>query len=56
MSSLRMYCIDLYNEDYNKIKSLEYLPVGLGADTFKNEWLRDNTGENISKKIVVMEN
>ena len=50
MSSLRMYCIDLYNEDYNKIKSLEYLPVGLGADTFKNEWLRDNTGENISKK------
>ncbi len=50
MSSLTMYCIDLFNEDYQKIKSLGYTPVGLGNETFSPDWLRDNTGDNISKK------
>ncbi len=45
-----MYCIDLFNEDYQKIKSLGYTPVGLGKDNFSSNWLRDNTGDNISSK------
>ena len=50
MSSLDIYCLSLYNEDYKKIKSLSYKPVGLGEKNFSANWLRDNTGENISLK------
>ena len=45
-----MYCLSLNNEDYNKIKSLNYIPVGVGDKNFELSWLRDNTGENISEK------
>ena len=50
MSTLKMYCLDLFNEDLNKIEDLGYIPVGLGNKQFSNSWLRDNTGENISNK------
>ena len=50
MSSLKMYCISLSNSHLNKIKSLNYVPVGLGNGKFDKEWLRDNTLDNISKK------
>ena len=40
----------LNNENLNKIKNLNYIPVGLRNTNFSNEWLRDNVGENISKK------
>ena len=50
MKKLTMYCLSLYNNDYNKIKSLGYIPVGLGKNKFDKNWLRDNTGKNISKK------
>ena len=40
----------LNNENLNTIKSLNYIPVGLRNTNFSNEWLRDNVGENISKK------
>ena len=50
MSNLDIYCLSLYNEDYKKIKSLSYKPVGLGEKNFSANWLRDNTGENISLK------
>ena len=32
------------------MQKLGYTPVGLGKDNFSSEWLRDNTGENISSK------
>jgi len=32
------------------IKNLDYVPVGLGNKVFSKEWMRDNTGNNISKK------
>ena len=35
---------------FKKIKSLNYKPVGLGEKNFSANWLRDNTGENISLK------
>ena len=40
----------LENENLETIKRLNYLPVGLKNNNFSNEWLRDNTGDNISQK------
>ena len=45
-----MYCLSLNDEDYHKIKTLKYIPVGLGNNKFNSNWLRDNTNENISNK------
>jgi len=50
MNLLKMYCISTQENDYKKIKSLGYLPVGLGQEKFNKEWLRDNFGKNIAKK------
>ena len=50
MDTLKIYCMSLNNGHLNTIKSLGYTPVGLNKGTFSNEWLRDNTGENISHK------
>jgi hypothetical protein len=50
MNKINIYCLSLYNDDYNKIKSLGYIPVGLGKNNFEPSWLRDNTGDNISEK------
>ncbi|MDC0477207.1 DUF4422 domain-containing protein [Pelagibacteraceae bacterium] len=45
-----MYSLCLYPRHYSTIKKLNYIPVGLGKNKFDNNWLQDNTGENISKK------
>ena len=45
-----MYCLCLKNDSLNLVKSLNYIPVGLGESNFSNEWLRDNTLTNISSK------
>ena len=45
-----MYCMAIKNENLKKIKELKYIPVGLKENNFSSEWLRDNTGDNISKK------
>ncbi len=50
MKSLKIFCLSLNNEDYEKIISLGYTPVGVGNQDFDTKWLRDNTGENISEK------
>ena len=34
----------------NKVKELNYIPVGLKNNNFSEEWLRDNTLENIAEK------
>ena len=49
MSNFQIYCLSLNNEDYEKIKLLKYIPVGLGDNKFNSNWLRDNT-EIISQK------
>ena len=43
MPNLDIYCLSLHYEDYKKIKSLNYIPVGLGQKNFSPEWMRDNT-------------
>ena len=50
MKKLKMYCLTLNDNHLNKIKKLNYIPVGLGKDILSNEFLRDNTGDNISGK------
>ena len=50
MNHLNIYCLDIFDKDYEKIKDLGYTPVGLGEGKFRPGWLRDNTGENISHK------
>ena len=50
MKKLSMYCMALNNSNFQKIKELGYIPVGLKNDDFSREWLRDNTLINISKK------
>lgn len=45
-----MYCMCLNNHHLNNVKKMNYLPVGLGENHFDGEWIRDNTGNNISKK------
>ena len=47
---MKMYCLSLKNAHLNKIKKLNYIPVGLGIDEFNEQWTRDNTGMNISYK------
>ena len=47
---MKMYCLSLKNAHLNKIKKLNYIPVGLGKDEFNEQWTRDNTGMNISSK------
>ena len=50
MKDLSMFCLSLYAEHLNNLKKINYIPVGLGINNFNNEWIRDNTGKNISKK------
>ena len=50
MQNLKMFCICIHNELLTKVKELNYIPVGLGGDKFDKEWIRDNSGENISHK------
>ena len=45
-----MYCITINNNHYEKIKSLEYIPVGLGKDIDPTKFKTDKNGENISDK------
>ncbi len=47
---MKIYCIDINNDNYQKIKKLNYIPVGLGKDKFNKDWVRDNNGDNISSK------
>ena len=45
-----MFCTTLEPSHYKFIKSLGYIPAGLGEKNFDDGWFRDNSGLNISKK------
>ena len=47
---MKMYCITIFDDHYQKIKNLEYIPVGLGENITLNNFVTDKTGINISKK------
>jgi len=50
MLNAKMYCLCLHNKTLPIIKKLGYIPVGVGEDKFSQEWLKDDTLENISFK------
>ena len=50
MDKLKIFCMCLENSNLKTIKDLNYLPVGLKNNDFTNDWLRDNTLDNISEK------
>ena len=50
MQNLKMFCICINNQLLDKVKSLNYTPVGLGKDKFNSGWIKDNSGINISEK------
>ena len=50
MKNLSLFCISLNPDHLEKIKYLNYTPVGLGEKSFSNEWSKDSTGINISEK------
>ena len=45
-----MYCLCLHDNMLNKIKNVDYVPVGLGNGKFSEGWLKDDTLNNISFK------
>ena len=50
MKNIKMYCMCLDDHHLNNLNKLNYIPVGLGKNSFSKDWLRDNSGENISFK------
>ena len=50
MSNLIIYCLSTNYKNLKTIQELNYVPVGLKNENFSDEWLRDNTGLNISHK------
>ena len=50
MKNLKMFCLSLEPNQYDFIKKLGYIPVGLGEKDFSNDWFSDKSGTNISKK------
>lgn len=47
---MKIFCISVFNKDYNKLKNLNLIPVGLGKKKFSKNWLSDKGKKNISKK------
>ena len=47
---MKMYCITIHDEHYDKIKSLGYEPVGLGNQITSKKFITDNLEKNISWK------
>ena len=50
MTNLKMFCLTLDSNHLNKIKKLEYIPVGLGEEDFSTDWHTDKVGQSISNK------
>ena len=50
MNNLEIFCICIHNKLLDKVKKLNYTPVGLGANISSSGWIRDDSGINISSK------
>ena len=47
---MKIFCISILNQNYEKFKKLNLTPVGLGDNEYDENWLNDKVGDNISKK------
>tara|TARA_B100001057_G_C22780172_1_gene923319 strand:- start:107 stop:964 length:858 start_codon:yes stop_codon:yes gene_type:complete len=50
MKDPKIFCMCLYDHHLENLKKLNYIPVGLGKNTFSKSWLKDDTEINIAKK------
>ena len=50
MNSKKIFCLCLHEHHLKNLKKINYIPVGLGANKFSEEWLKDDSGINISNK------
>lgn len=49
---MKIFCISIFNKDFEKLKNLNLIPVGLGKQKFNGNWLKDKAKKNISKKNI----
>jgi hypothetical protein len=49
---MKIFCLSIYNKNYDKLKNLNLIPVGLGKEKYDKRWKNDRFGINISKKNV----
>ena len=47
---MKMYCITIYDNHYEKINKLGFVPVGLGKNITSSKFQTDKIGKNISDK------
>lgn len=47
---MKIFCLSIYNENYELFKKFGLDPVGLGSQNFDNKWLKDKGLNNISDK------
>ena len=47
---MKIFCISIFDKNYNELNKLSLVPVGLGNHNFNKNWITDKNGKNISKK------
>ena len=50
MIPFKIFCLTIYNKNYDFFNKLGFTPVGLGLNSYNDDWLLDNVGKNISNK------
>tara|TARA_B100001063_G_scaffold247083_1_gene290053 strand:+ start:3000 stop:3803 length:804 start_codon:yes stop_codon:yes gene_type:complete len=49
---MKIFCLSIYNQNYDLFKKNNLIPVGLGNQKFDMKWLNDKDGLNISNKNI----
>tara|TARA_Y100000816_G_scaffold291401_1_gene282634 strand:+ start:173 stop:961 length:789 start_codon:yes stop_codon:yes gene_type:complete len=47
---MKIFCLSIYNKNYDQLKNLNLIPVGLGKEQFDTKWLNDRGKNNIFEK------
>ena len=47
---MNIFCISIFNKNYDNFKRLKLIPVGLGNNKFNHNWINDKNGKSISLK------
>ena len=47
---MKIFCLSIYNNNYEKLQKLDLTPVGLGDAKFDSRWLNDKGAQSISNK------
>ena len=47
---MKIFCLSIYNKNFDDLKKLNLIPVGLGDQPFDSKWLNDRGNDNISNK------